>query len=313
MQVLYGLGSDPPQAGGRIGVHQSEFDRPVAYDIWRGRNLVDQLPYPPTDLLQRVGNVDSAQQEKIYDGIGRAARQQIESALPSTWSWDGKRVLDFGCGAGRVLRQFADCADMADLHGCDIHGPSIAWMNDNLGKYLKGVTCQEQPGLPFENDTFALIYAVSVFTHLTEFSTAWLVELRRTLAPDGYLMVTILDGGWIRELAGEDWDENRIGFNALLPGNPWGVGGPIVFMSRWWIEAHWGRAFNIIEIRPGVEGGQGFVVMQKTPLTISAEEIDRVSDDPREVTALQHNVRQLSREAAQLRRALAALTPNRAS
>jgi cyclopropane fatty-acyl-phospholipid synthase-like methyltransferase len=118
---------------------------------------VDQLPYPPTDLLQRVGNVDAAQQEKIYDDIGRAARQQIESALPSTWSWDGKRVLDFGCGAGRVLRQFADCADMADLHGCDIHEPSIAWMNDNLGEYLTGITCQEQPGLPFDNDTFSLI------------------------------------------------------------------------------------------------------------------------------------------------------------
>ena len=91
-------------------------------------------------------------------------------------------------------------------------------------------------------------------------------------------------------LANEPWDDSRIGMNVLGPGMGWEAGGPMVLHSPWWIEAHWGRAFEILSIRPtGLIGtGQGVVVMRKRDA--SADDRGRRArsspDEPREVTAL---------------------------
>ena len=40
--------------------------------------------------------------------VGADARQVILDTLPDGWSPDGKRILDFGAGAGKVLRHLLD-------------------------------------------------------------------------------------------------------------------------------------------------------------------------------------------------------------
>ena len=65
-------------------------------------------PLPPVELMRRVAPLDSDRDEASdYEAAGLRIKQFICSQLPADWSWDGKRVLDFGCGAGRVLRHFA--------------------------------------------------------------------------------------------------------------------------------------------------------------------------------------------------------------
>ena len=63
----------------------------------------------------------------------------------------------------------------------------------------------------------------------------------------------------------EPWSEDRIGMNVMTPSLGWEQGGPAVFHSRWWIEAHWGRLFEIEELRPTGFGGltQGVVLLEK--------------------------------------------------
>jgi hypothetical protein len=213
------------------------------------------------------------------------------------------------------LRQFAPEAQTAEFWGCDIHEPSVAWIRGNLPPNFHAVTCNEEPGLAFPESYFSLIYAISVFTHLTDHATGWLLELRRTLADGGLLFLTFLGEGMIQQLINEPWDEHRIGFNAVMYHNPWDYGGPMTFISPWWIRARWGRAFDVVDLKPytardadGNPAGHGLALLRKRLGKVFAEEIDRLEpNEPREIEALRHNIRQLRNEAAQLRERIAVL------
>lgn len=210
-------------------------------------------------------------------------------------------MLDFGCGSGRVLRHFLPEAETAELHGCDIHGPSIEWIQANLSPSIEAVQSREKPPLPFPNGNFDLIWTMSVFTHLTDTWSSWLLELHRILAPDGILIASIMGPGMSETIANEPWDESRVGMNVLGYGQAWEAGGPMVLHSHWWIEAHWGRAFEILQLKETglIDTGQGVVVMRKKDVSLTPADLEALEPgEPREVLALQHSVRQLHRERA---------------
>jgi SAM-dependent methyltransferase len=227
--------------------------------------------------------------------MGAQTQRQLVRLLPEGWSFDDKRVLDFGAGAGRTLRHFAGEAERAEFWGCDVHGPSIAWMRENLCPPFHAWRSMHNPPLGLEHGTFDLIYAISVFTHLTDNSASWLLELHRLLRPDGLLIATFM-GRWVSEwFASEPWIEDRVGMNVLRHNRDWDHGGPAVLMSEWWVREHWGRAFEIVEIAPQFQNFS-WAVMRKRNVELTTEDIERPSSDPREYAAVRHNVRQLQRE-----------------
>jgi hypothetical protein len=94
--------------------------------------------------------------------------------------------------------------------------------------------------------------------------------------------------------------------NVFGYGRPWDDGGPTVFLSPWWIRAHWGRAFEIIELRDSGEG-HGFVVLKKPPRgpSPSPRELEQTdAGEAREYRAIAQQVRQLQHEVVELRTAL---------
>ena len=170
-------------------------------------------------------------------------------------------MLDFGCGAGRTLRHFLEEAESGTFYGCDIDAPSIAWLEANLSPPLHVFANGEEPPLPLEAESLDLIWAISVFTHISDHWAAWLVELHRLLRNDGLLhrddpralpLGRVDRGGAGSEgrpgrSAGGRAD--RIGMNVLHHGRSWDQGGPAVFLSEWWVKEHWGRAFEILTLR----------------------------------------------------------------
>jgi SAM-dependent methyltransferase len=250
------------------------------------------LPEPPKGLVYRTGYLGEVPFSD-YERISESQRLFIDSILPSDWNWSGKRVLDFGCGVGRTLRQFAAEAQDGEFWGCDIHAPSIEWAQAHLCPPFRFLRCQEQPALAYADGYFDLIYAWSVYTHITEHWAGWLLEHRRLLKNDGLLLVSFLGEGLINEFAGESWDEDRIGMYCLNPGASFDQGGPNVFHSPWWLRAHWGRAFEILELRPhaGSErpAGQGLILMRPNGESCSLMDLERLEpNEPREISALQH-------------------------
>jgi SAM-dependent methyltransferase len=262
------------------------------------------------ELANRVGSLeDAADPYAHYDDLGRRAREDILAVLPAGWSFEGSRVLDFGCGAGRTLRHFVSEAERAEIWGCDIDGESVAWLEENLSPPLRVFRNDADPPLPRPDGYFDLIWAVSVFTHLVENWSDWLLELRRVLRPDGLLVATFMGAGMSELIAGEPWNEEATGMNALRYGQSWELGGPMVLHSPWWIREHWGRGFEVRELLPSgfaSDGstGQGIAVLRRTGGDVSKEEFERIDpSDGRELRALQHNVGQLRGEVKDLRRA----------
>lgn len=263
--------------------------------------LAEGVPLPPLELAERAGALDQINPFRNYEEVGRMCRDAILAALPRDWSWEDRSALDFGCGAGRVLRHFLPEADRCAFHGCDIDAPSIAWAEEHLSPPFRLFVSGEAPPLAYPDSSFDLIWAMSVFTHLDGESWAgWLLELRRLLKADGILIASFLSqpAHW---LLGEPWDDARIGMNTLKAGEGWENGGPVVFHSEWWLRAHWGRAFEIRSHQPGAIG-QGLAVMRPREVSLTREDLERPEpDEPRELSAAIHHARQLYAEAAEQR------------
>jgi hypothetical protein len=93
------------------------------------------LPYPPFELASRVAKLPSNDFAGFvhYELKGRETRQALIDLLPEGYELAGRRVLDFGSGAGRTLRHFAsEAEDGGDYWGVDIDIQSVAWMQENL-------------------------------------------------------------------------------------------------------------------------------------------------------------------------------------
>ena len=269
--------------------------------------MLSPSPRPPAELIGYVGHHDPARQVEDFELFGRRYRDLILELLPRDWSFEGKRALDFGCGSGRVLRHFDGEAAVAELHGSDIDAASIAWLRRNLSPPMRFSRNSEEPGLPYPDGHFDLIWATSVFSVLTDTWSGWLCELHRVLARDGILISTFVGEGGSEFVAAEPWDEERIGMNVLAYGASWEVGGPMVLHSPWWIREHWGRAFEILELRPRTDSGEGVVAMRKRDVPVTPEELERIDpSDEREVRALRHNLRQVQRESLRVQEACAA-------
>jgi SAM-dependent methyltransferase len=263
------------------------------------------LPIPPLDLVQRIGPMGDADPVKVFEESGQAHRLLIEKLLPD-WDWKGKCTLDFGCGSGRILRNFLPETAIAEFWGCDIDRPSIDWLQANLEPPFHFFATEEAASLPQEDGFFDLIYAFSVYTHFTDNWAGWMLEHHRVMADGGLLLLSFLGEGMSETLIGEPWDDDRTGMNPVLYGYPWDLGGPVAFNSEWWIRSHWGRAFEIVHFEPYVVGdppqGHGTALLRKKPVAITEEELLRLEpDEPREIAAIQHNVEQLRDDTLRLR------------
>lgn len=104
-----------------------------------------------------------------------------------------KRFLEFGCSNGRVLRHFKDWASVSQGYGVDMNAMTLLWAMQNLRPPFRFAVTSETPHLPFADEFFGLVYAISIFTHIDDLFPAWLAELARVTEPNGYVFFTIHD------------------------------------------------------------------------------------------------------------------------
>ena len=105
---------------------------------------------------------------------------------------EGRSILDFGCGYGRIARWMYYFSDPARVFGVDPWERAIeVCRQDGLGPQF--VQSDYLPNsLPVGDTRFDLIYAFSVFTHLSERAMrAALATLAEYLNTNGLLAITI--------------------------------------------------------------------------------------------------------------------------
>ncbi|RDI99514.1 methyltransferase domain-containing protein [Dyella solisilvae] len=107
-------------------------------------------------------------------------------------SIDDTRILDYGCGWGRLIRLMYKFTAPDKIYGCDPWDKSIALCKEAA---LLGTIEQSEylpTALPFPEVKFDLIYAFSVFTHLSEQAAhAAMSACRRYIAHDGLMAITV--------------------------------------------------------------------------------------------------------------------------
>ena len=145
----------------------------------------DGLPLPPAHLQVLVAGTASPR----FEEKGADAAASIREILRRTGGDIGecRAVLDFGVGCGRIARHWARIAG-PELHACDYNPVLVRWCQENL-PFLHTVKNELEPPLPYEDGTFDLVYAYSVFTHLTEpLQHRWMSELVRVVEPGGRIV-----------------------------------------------------------------------------------------------------------------------------
>jgi SAM-dependent methyltransferase len=126
------------------------------------------------------------------------------------------RVLDIGCGIGRMARPLAGYLDAArgSYDGFDVNAAGIAWCREHYARHPRftfavadlfnarynpaGTQSADAYTFPYGDGRFDFALATSVFTHLLEAEAdRYLAEAARTLAPGGRLFATwfLLDDG----------------------------------------------------------------------------------------------------------------------
>ena len=186
---------------------------PLAMDLYQGiRGRVAWGPrgaIAPAELvgglavpgpLLRQSSAGTADLRWFLEG-GRLARQSIEEGLRAAGVELRSigAMLDLGCGCGRVLRQWAELRGL-EIHGTDYNRRAVAWCRRNL-PFARIGRNGLRPPLSYADGSFDLVYALSVFTHLTEpGQRAWMAELHRVLRPGGHLLLTTHGRAYLDQL-----------------------------------------------------------------------------------------------------------------
>ena len=254
------------------------------------------FPLPPRNLVARVGLVSGEDAVDFYLREGERLRGVIDELLPSSWEWEGKRALDFGCGCSRVLRHFAPEAAEAEFYGCDIDKPSVAWNTANLSPPFHFFVNELTPPLPLADGSVDLIWAMSVFTHIGDAWSAWLLEMHRLLSSGGILIASYLGEGVWPGLVNEPYLEDEVGMVVL---RPWEGSDAWVFHSEWWLREHWGRVFDVLTLRRPPLSADGspevthsYIVLRRRDDAVTQAELERIDPtEQREIAGLQTALR----------------------
>lgn len=230
-------------------------------------NEVDEGPFPPKELIMGTFVLDEADAPKklnpdfyFSSGYGQLLwwLRSIEEHGFNIRT--ASAIMELGSGSGRLIRHFR-CVDGIRLVGTDLNTANVKWCQENL----QGIEFHQnalQPPLTFaEDNTFDLVYAASVFTHIPfDTQRLWIKEMHRIIKPGGFLVCDVL-GRYHQErmLDKEDMKGIRSGGElTITQTDPKAslstkvIGSWDVFMSRQEVIKRFGAHFTICDYTPGI-------------------------------------------------------------
>jgi SAM-dependent methyltransferase/CBS domain-containing protein len=211
----------------------------------------DGLPLPPPELIHLIGPYRRRMlYQRFYEDGARFA-ETIRRILGQHGAdiSEFEAILDFGCGCGRVIRHWNNL-NKPRLYGSDYDASQIDWCRRNL-PFAKFAVNDLAPPLPFEDDAFDFVYALSVLTHLdSDLQTSTLSELRRVCRPNGLLLVTVLGLAHLTDLNIEQRERFHDGELVVVRPDIPGMKDCVAFHPERYIRETLARDLSILTILP---------------------------------------------------------------
>ncbi|HEY8776013.1 MAG TPA: class I SAM-dependent methyltransferase [Gaiellaceae bacterium] len=235
-----------------------------------GAEATDGWPLPPASLRAQIGprHADAAfflrsgkQHADLVRDVLREQGAEIE---------DLGALLDWGCGCGRVLRQWSGLPG-AGVFGCDINPKMVQWCAANLDFAEVSVT-ELEPPLPYADSTFDLIYAFSVFTHLSEqLQQEWMSECLRVLRPEGYLLISTMGEYYLglQRLSESEQQAFASGELVVLYERSAGTSLCSAYHPPEYVRTKLAADFETVGFRPAVEGGRHDIHLLRKPARVA--------------------------------------------
>jgi SAM-dependent methyltransferase len=182
----------------------------------------EDLALPPTAYMKLVCG-DVADVEEAFEAVGRRLAEHLADL---DMLEPGARLLDIGCGCGRVARRLLD-SPIALYAGFDRHRGMIEWAQSHIGDLDNrfrfqhvdvesgytdidgelGTASATEIVFPYDDGTFTGALAASVFTHIDFAATShYLSETARVLAPNGRGLASFFPGETTGSMSGSSWN-----------------------------------------------------------------------------------------------------------
>jgi SAM-dependent methyltransferase len=221
---------------------------------------------------------------RIFSGLLDATL--IDNLIERYRSGSRSRVLDFGCGSGRLLTYLAQFSPTNVYAACDVELAGLKYIRD-LGVPADIRPIQNFPPSSFGSSSFDVIIAWSIFSHYSRtMADAWLAEFHRLLAPGGVVFLTFhpltsvptmradprpgSPSAEVLDRVEADALTAGIGFRSCYEGRFGDLGADysnfgITVMTGKYIESAWSSKFALREIQTAVPGWQDLAVLARVP------------------------------------------------
>jgi ubiquinone/menaquinone biosynthesis C-methylase UbiE len=262
------------------------------------REWADEMSIPPTHLMKRVSGTDHASffrasAFKTYHDYWNEACKYLPLKNPL-------KILDWGCGCGRLTYLLSKISPSYKIHGCDIDREAVDWCTSNIAN-VEFEVVSPVPPTNYKSNYFDLVIANSVLTHLTrDMQLQWLEEMKRIISFNGLLIASIhgkfaayfsfsLDSLQKIMEQGIYDATNDSALNGIAPDGYYRG----TFQSREYTHTVYKQCFEILDyVERGAGNHQDLVIMKKSPEACIASPKTFVKENQAEIANLSEAISQ---------------------
>lgn len=230
--------------------------------------------YNSRDLDYAVGGIFQA----------NTLSREIEKAHGDRKSLD---ILDFGCGAARLLRYFLCFKPQHRYHACEVNKYAVNYVR-KLSKNVDVRRIDSHPPSPFQSESMDVVYAWSIWTHFDAATgRAWLEEAHRLLRHGGCALITVhtdelvkrygVEPKLVETMKARGGDYEKIYAEYQVSGlsywraypqdaRQYGIDNEsfgMAFISNEYIRRNWSDLFDIEGVCTGIPHWQDVVILKK--------------------------------------------------
>jgi SAM-dependent methyltransferase len=235
-------------------------------------DFLESLPDTPVELRERVTRARAPIATYWLSGL-EVFGNFYEAISTHLDRGRVRRMLDWGCGCGRVTGVMVKYLTDLEVHGCDIDRDAVEWCAGNLplGHFA---TIPPHPPTAYGDEMFDVVTACSVLTHLSqELQSLWLGEMRRILAPGGLLLASVHGDFLTQSLRIPPRVKEEVRSKGISDATPDRILDGVApetyyrttYQSKEYTVREYARYFKILDyVELGMGNLQDLVIMQKT-------------------------------------------------